>query len=162
MKHFLKLLLGILFSIGTLQAQDIAGQPTPLHTLSENIISEIKTITLSDGVETTGRLCIPKNESIRTIVVTVHGTGPYTYITQRPGFNYYDVLADGFCEKGVGFFTYNRRGVDLGDSAPWFDKVDSTKYAKYLPCNEAEDIETRVTFLKNDPVSKIAGLFSME
>ena len=151
MKHFLKLLLGILFSIGTLQAQDIAGQPTPLHTLSENIISEIKTITLSDGVETTGRLCIPKNESIRTIVVTVHGTGPYTYITQRPGFNYYDVLADGFCEKGVGFFTYNRRGVDLGDSAPWFDKVDSTKYAKYLPCNEAEDIETMVTFLKNDP-----------
>ncbi|MDD3780827.1 MAG: hypothetical protein PHX26_12350, partial [Proteiniphilum sp.] len=102
-------------------------------------------------METTGRLCIPKNESIRTIVVTVHGTGPYTYITQRPGFNYYDVLADGFCEKGVGFFTYNRRGVDLGDSAPWFDKVDSTKYAKYLPCNEAEDIETMVTFLKNDP-----------
>lgn len=101
MKHFLKLLLGVVLSMGTIQAQDITGQLTPLHTLSESIVSEIKTITLSDGEETTGRICLPKNESIHTIVVAVHGTGPFTYITQRQGFNYYDVLADGFCEKGV-------------------------------------------------------------
>lgn len=121
-----------------------------LHTLSENIISEIKTIKLSDGEEITARLCLPKNRQINTIVVAVHGTGPYTYLTQRQGFNYYDVLADGFCEKGVGFFTYNRRGVDLGETAPWFDKVDSIKYSKYLPYTEAIDIETMVAFLKND------------
>lgn len=123
---------------------------TPLHVLSENIIPEIKTIRLSDGEETTARLCLPKNGQINTIVVAVHGTGPYTYLTKRQGFNYYDVLADGFCEKGVGFFTYNRRGVNLGEKAPWFDEVDSTKYAKYLPFNEAVDIETMITFLRND------------
>ena len=122
----------------------------PLHVLSENIISEIKTIKLSDGEETTARLCLPKNRAVNTIVVAVHGTGPYTYLTQRQGFNYYDVLADGFCEKGVGFFTYNRRGVDLGEKAPWFDKVDNTKYAKYLPSNEAVDIETMITYLKKE------------
>ena len=130
---------------------DIPPQESkPLHVLSENIISEIKTIKLSDGEETTARLCLPKNGQINTIVVAVHGTGPYTYLTQRQGFNYYDVLADGFCGKGVGFFTYNRRGVDLGEKAPWFDKVDSTKYAKYLPHIEAVDIETMIAFLKND------------
>ena len=122
----------------------------PLHVLSENIISEIKAIKLSDGEETTARLCLPKNGQINTIVVAVHGTGPHTYLTQRQGFNYYDVLADGFYGKGVGFFTYNRRGVDLGKTAPWFDKVDSTKYAKYLPYTEAVDIETMIAFLKND------------
>lgn len=122
----------------------------PLHDLSENIIPEIKTINLSDGEEITARLCLPKNRQINTIVVAVHGTGPYTYLTKRQGFNYYDVLADGFCEKGVGFFTYNRRGVNLGEKAPWFDKVDSIKYAKYLPFNEAVDIETMITFLRND------------
>jgi hypothetical protein len=112
----------------------------PIHILSENIISEVKTIKLSDGEATTARLCLPKNGQINTIVVAVHGTGPYTYLTQRQGFNYYDVLADGFCGKGVGFFTYNRRGVDLGEKAPLFDKVDSTKYKKYLPYTEAVDI----------------------
>lgn len=121
-----------------------------LHVLSENIISEIKTIKLSDGEKSTARLCLPKNGQINTIVVVVHGTGPSTYLTKRQGFNYYDVLADGFCEKGVGFFTYNRRGVDLGENAPWFDKVNSIKYAKYLPYNEAVDIETMITFLRND------------
>jgi pimeloyl-ACP methyl ester carboxylesterase len=133
------------------KSADIPPQESkPLHVLSENIISEIKTIKLSDGEETTARLCLPKNGQINTIVVAVHGTGPYTYLTQRQGFNYYDVLADGFCGKGVGFFTYNRRGVDLGEKAPWFDKVDNIKYAKYLPHIEAVDIETMITFLKND------------
>ena len=123
----------------------------PLHSLPESIVTEMKTIQLSDGEETVARLCLPKGKEIKTIVVTVHGTGPCTYIVQRDGFNYYDMLADGFCEKGVGFFTYNRRGVDLGDVAPWYDTVDSAKYAKYLPHIEAEDIETMIAFLKKDP-----------
>lgn len=71
-------------------------------------------------------------------------------MTQRQGFNYYDVLADGFCDEGVGFFTYNRRGVDLGEKSPLFDKVDSIKYHKYRPYTEVIDIETMIAFLKND------------
>ncbi|GHT72562.1 hypothetical protein AGMMS50262_01610 [Bacteroidia bacterium] len=113
--------------------------------------SEIKTIKLSDGENTTARLCLPEEGQINTIVVVIHGTGPNTYLVKRQGFNYYDVLANGFCGKGVGFFTYNRRGVDLGETAPWFDTVDSLKYAKYLPHNEATDVETMITYLRNDP-----------
>ncbi len=113
--------------------------------------SEIFPIELSDGVTTTVRLALPEDGKIDRIVFTVHGTGPFTYLTQRDGFKYYDVLAEGFCEKGVGFFTYNRRGVDLGDQAPWFDTVDSIKYAGYQPHIEADDVETMIAFLKNDP-----------
>ena len=64
--------------------------------------SEIKEISLLDGEKIEARLCLPK-EAVKTIVFTVHGTGPYTYLTKRAGFNYYDVLAEGFCEQGVGF-----------------------------------------------------------
>jgi pimeloyl-ACP methyl ester carboxylesterase len=117
---------------------------------AQTFTSEIKRVTLSDGETTTTRLCFPKSEEISTIVIAVHGTGPFTYLTKREGFNYYDVLADGFCEQGVGFFTYNRRGVDLGETTPWFDKVDSVKYAKYLPNIEVDDIEVMVTYLKKD------------
>lgn len=113
--------------------------------------SEIFQIKLSDGVTTTVRLALPEDGKIDRIVFAVHGTGPYTYLTRRDGFNYYDVLAEGFCGKGTGFFTYNRRGVDLGDNAPWFDRVDSTQYAKYQPYIETNDVETMIAFLKNDP-----------
>ncbi len=117
---------------------------------TQAFISEIKTIKLSDGETTTARLCLPEKGQINTIVVTIQGTGPQTYLTKREGFNYCDALADGFCEKGVGFFTYNRRGVEVGETPPLFEKVDNRKYAKYLPHNEAADIETMVTYLKKD------------
>lgn len=112
--------------------------------------SEIITIKLNDGETVTTRLCLPETGETDRIVIAVHGTGPFTYLTQRVGFNYYDVLAEGFCNKGAGFFTYNRRGVDLGTQAPWFDSIDSLKFAKYQPSLEAEDIESMITFLKND------------
>lgn len=111
--------------------------------------TEIKEIRLSDGEKIKARICFPQ-EPLETIVFAVHGTGPFTYLTKRGTFNYYDVLAEGFCEQGVGFFSYNRRGVELGEKPPWFDKVDSVRFAKYLPQQEADDIETMVTFLKKD------------
>ena len=111
--------------------------------------AEIKEINLSDGEKIKARLCLPE-DSVKTIVFTVHGTGPFTYLTKRVGFNYYDVLAEGFCEQGVGFFSYNRRGVEIGETSPLFDIVDSIKYAKYLPNQEAEDIEVMIKFLRKD------------
>jgi len=116
----------------------------------QSFTSEIMTITLSDREEITTRLCLPEKGQMNTIVVVVHGTGPHTYLVRRQGFNYYDIIANGFCEKGVGFFTYNRRGVDLGETPPWFDEVDSLKHTKYLPHIEADDIETMITHLKKD------------
>lgn len=71
--------------------------------------SEIINIKLNDGEVVTTRLCLPEQGETDRIVIAVHGTGPFTYLTQRDGFNYYDVLAEGFCDKGAGFFTYNRR-----------------------------------------------------
>jgi pimeloyl-ACP methyl ester carboxylesterase len=121
-----------------------------ISTQAQAFVYEIKTIKLSDGEETIARLCLPENGQVNTIVIAIHPTGPNTYLTQRQGFNYYDVFAEGFTEKGVGFFTYNRRGVDLGETAPWFDKIDMQKYSKALPNIEATDIETMVTYLRND------------
>jgi pimeloyl-ACP methyl ester carboxylesterase len=136
MKLLFKSMLAVISSVISIQTQAFT--------------SEIKTIKLSDREETTARLCLPEEGQISTIVMVIHGTGPHTYLTQRQGFNYYDVLAEGFCGKGIGFFTYNRRGVGLGETAPWFDNVDSLKHAKYLPHIEAVDIETMVTYLKKD------------
>ena len=110
---------------------------------------EMKTITLNDGEKVLTRLCLPEGP-VKTIVFAIHGTGPNTYLNKRSGFNFYDVMAEGFCSQGVAFFSYNRRGVEVGDTAPRFDRIDSTKYAKYSPSTEAEDVERMVHVLKKD------------
>lgn len=110
---------------------------------------EIKTITLNDGEIIEARLCLPEN-NVKTIVFCISGTGPSTYLTKRPTFNYFDELANGFCGEGLAFFTYNRRGCETGETPPLFVEVDSVKYAKYTPVQEAEDVETMISFLRKD------------
>ena len=75
-------------------------------------IPEIKTIPLNDGEIIEARLCLPENE-VKTIIFYISGTGPTTYLTKRPTFNFFDELANGFCNEGMAFFTYNRRGCKL-------------------------------------------------
>lgn len=110
---------------------------------------EIKTIKLNDGEKIEGRLCLPDNE-VKTIVFCVPGTGPHTYLTKRSTFNYLDELANGFCEQGLAFFTYNRRGCKNGENPPLFVDIDSVKYAKYTPMQETEDIEAMILYLVKD------------
>jgi pimeloyl-ACP methyl ester carboxylesterase len=110
---------------------------------------EIKTIILNDGEEITARLCLPNNE-VKTIVFCIPGTGANTFLNKRGTFNFYDELAIGFCEQGLAFFTYNRRGCQDGETPPFFVDVDSTKYAKYTPIQEAEDVESIIKFVVKD------------
>jgi hypothetical protein len=136
MKSVLSIVFGAALSVASMQGN-------AFH-------SEIRKVSLSDGEEMITRLCLPEEGPVNTIVLAVHGTGPHTYLVRRPGFNYYDVLAEGFCKNGVGFLTYNRRGVDLGETPPWFDSVDSVKYSRYLPSVEAGDIESIIADVRND------------
>lgn len=111
--------------------------------------AEIKTIELNDGEEITARLCLP-DSIVETIVFCIPGTGPSTYLTKRQTFNYYDELANGFCEQGLAFFTYNRRGCEDGNTPPFFVDIDSAKYSKYTPLREVEDIENMITSICSD------------
>jgi alpha-beta hydrolase superfamily lysophospholipase len=116
----------------------------------QNFKSEMTTIQLGDGERVTARMCLPDSGRVGTIVVIAHGSGPNTYLDKRPGFNYYDVLAEGFCERGVGFYTYNRRGVDMGEIVPMFDTVYREQYDKYTPLQEAVDIESHIAAIRKD------------
>ena len=115
---------------------------------------EIVKVQLSDGESIIGRLKLPPEKEVPLLVVFVHGTGPNTYLNMRKlgntEFNYFDLFADEFNKKGIGFFTYNRRGVEIGNAPPYYDKIDSLKYSKYLPKTEAEDIEAIISRLRHD------------
>lgn len=132
--------------------------------------SEIIKVQLSDGESISGKLDLPTGSSkVPLIVIFAPGTGPNTYLNKRKignlEFNYYDLFATEFTKRGIGFFTYNRRGVEMGDQPPYFDVVDSAKYAKYLPSTEAMDIEAIISMLRKDKrfgQSKIALLGASE
>lgn len=117
--------------------------------------SEIMNIQLSDGETIKAKLDLPENGSeIPLIIIFVPGTGPNTYLNKRKfgniEFNYYDLFATEFNKRGVGFLAYNRRGVEVGDQPPYFDTIDSAKYAKYEPLREVFDIESVISHLKKD------------
>lgn len=123
---------------------------------SNNIFGqEIISIKLSDGDSIIGRLELPRDkENIPLLVIFVHGTGPNTYLNKRKTrnleFNYFDLFADEFNKRNIGFFSYNRRGVEVGDTPPYYDRIDSAKYSKYLPLTEAKDVESIIFKLRSD------------
>ena len=117
--------------------------------------SEIVKITLSDGETMTGKLDLPPGGGdVRVLVMFIAGTGPNTYINHRKlataEFNYFDLFVDEFNKRGVGFFAYNRRGVEIGDTPPYYDTVDKEKYKKDLPAIEVKDIGTAIAHLRGD------------
>ena len=120
---------------------------------SSLIASEIIDFRLQDGEIIKGKLSLPKGSaSISHIVLYIHGTGPNTYLNKRgnaeQNFNYYDMFAEEFNNAGIGFLSYNRRGVTMSETPPMYDAVDSAKYSKYIPLTEATDVESIIRQLK--------------
>ena len=117
--------------------------------------SEIIKFTLFDGETVEGKLSLPAGAGkIKELVIFIHGTGPGTYDDHRKmggtEFNYFDNFTQEFNNRGIAFFTYNKRGVERGDTPPLYDKVDREKYKKVLPSIEIKDIATFISTLRKD------------
>ena len=116
--------------------------------------SELLRVPLDDGEVLTGKLHLPDNdERIKEIVIFVHGTGPNTYENMRQigglKFKYYDMFGEEFTRHGIAFFTYNRRGVEIGEEPPYFDKVDRKKYRRAVPSVEVKDLAKMIRTLRD-------------
>ena len=117
--------------------------------------SKVMTIKSFDGYLLKGKLNLPiQKEPIKRIVLFVNGSGPNTYENHRNledlEFNYFDIFSDTLTQSGVGFFSYNTRGVDLGKEPPMYDALDEAAYKKYLPSVQVQDIECMIKALRQD------------
>jgi pimeloyl-ACP methyl ester carboxylesterase len=116
---------------------------------------EIIKFQLFDGETVEGKLSLPANTpTVKELVIYVHGTGPATYDNHRKfgtiELNYFDYFANEFNRRGIGFFTYSKRGVALGQDPPFFDQVDREKFRKVVPSTEIKDIATFISTLRKD------------
>jgi len=138
---------------------DITG-----HTSNEAEATEISPVASSnimeiasfDGYTLRGRLTLPSDESIGTLVIKVNSSGPHTFDTRRNFgagvVNHNDFYALRFQEQGIAFFSYNTRGVDHGDTPPLFITINDEQYLTYLPSNQVQDIYYMINAIrKSDP-----------
>lgn len=125
--------------------------------------SEIINFRHFDGEETEGKLSLPEGDAgMRVLIIYVPGTGPATYINRRKmgaaEFNYFDMFAEEFNRRGVAFFTYNKRGVTVGDKPPMYENIDREKFKKVVPSVEVQDIATYIATLRKDKRLKKASV----
>lgn len=111
----------------------------------------------------TGKLQLPKGSgNVKQLVIYIHGTGPGTYDNRRVvggvDFNYFDVFGKEFTRRGIAFFSYTKRGVEIGDSPPTFDNVDREKFRKVVPNVEAKDLASAIRYLRSDKRLKRAKI----
>ena len=117
--------------------------------------AELIKVKLDDGEVSTGKLHIPVDaDEIKELVIFIHGTGPNTYDNPRKfgdvEFKYYDMFGEEFNRHGIAFYTYNRRGVEIGDEPPYYDKIDREKYKRSIPSVEVKDIGVMIRALRKD------------
>jgi pimeloyl-ACP methyl ester carboxylesterase len=132
-----------------------------LLSVSFGYAAEIVKIPLFDGETLEGKLQLPTGDAkVGEIVIYVHGTGPGTYDNHRKfgttELNYFDYFAEEFNRRGIGFFSYTKRGVEMGTDPPFYDKVDREKFRKTIPSIEVKDIGSMITFLRKTPRLKNA------
>lgn len=126
-------------------------------------VSQVLDIPTYDGHSFQGRLCLPQGEeTVDQVVIYVNGTGINTYLNDRLSdpyrFRYFDYFADRLAQQGAAFFSYNTRGVQLSDQAPFY-AVDWDVYGTYTPQNIAKDVASMVDQLRAQPALKDAEIY---
>lgn len=118
-----------------------------------SFVSQVLTFEAFDGYPLTGRLTLPAGmDSVKKLVIYVNGSGPNTYLNHRQindiDFNYFDFFAEEYAKRNTAFFSYNTRGVSLGEEPPLFQEIDEAAYQSYLPHNEIQDVATMIKELR--------------
>ena len=146
-------------------SKKVGATPKQSTEASSKHQTEMVEVELFDRETLKGQLYLPgtkRDQSVKTLVLFIHGTGPGTYLNKRKigskTFNYFDLFGKRFNDLGIAMFSYNKRGVTLGDSPPYFDKIDKQKFAKVLPGNEVRDLVATIEHLKSDKRFKDASI----
>ena len=144
-------LLPVIFIFQTVTAQETKYRR---NADGNSFESKIVTILLEDSAEMKARLCYPFYDSIKQLVIYVHGTGPGNYLDRlKMGdveLNYFDLFAKEFVGRGVAFVSYNKRGCDTSAIPPYYNKLDSVAYRKCLPRQETKDLKSLIRYLKKE------------
>jgi pimeloyl-ACP methyl ester carboxylesterase len=143
------LLAGCSLATGSRSAS--AGEPPPAPS---------KTIELSfrthDGYPLFGKLTVPATEGRHAVVVHVQTAEGATVDMRRPDgrggtFDFFDLYRTKLPPMGVAFFSYEGRGIRMGDEPPRYERIDRAVYDTSTLENKVRDVLTAVRVVRDQP-----------
>lgn len=101
--------------------------------------------TSHDGYEMFGKLTLPDSPGIHAVLVYVQNAEASTVDTKRQAlhggtFNFYDLYREKLADLNVGFFSYEGRGVHMGDKPPLYERIEWDAYNTSTLDNKVRDI----------------------
>src|SRR4030095_11687490 len=104
----------------------------PLAGLAQTQTVEVP-FTSHDGYPMLGKLTLPDTEGLHPVVIYVQTAEGATVDMKRPlgrnvTFNYYDLYREKLPEMRVAFFSYEGRGIRMGDAPPRYEAIDWDVY----------------------------------
>lgn len=109
-----------------------------------------------DGYEMFGRLVLPETDKPRAIVVYVQTAEGATIDQKRPlgadkTFNYFDLYRTELPKRGIGFFSYEGRGIRMGDDPPRYEKIDREVFNTGTLDNKVADVLSSIAAIQKEP-----------
>ncbi len=109
-----------------------------------------------DGHDMFGKLVTPQGSGPFPVVIYVQTAEGMTVDMKRPlgggrTFNYFDLYRTKLTEMGVAFFSYEGRGVEMGDSPPRYEKIDRAVYDTSTLQNKVYDVIAALASIRSRP-----------
>jgi uncharacterized protein (TIGR03067 family) len=155
------------------------GTPWTMMVLERRIVPEFANVSAveaariidvpfqsQDHREMFGKLYLPESAPARAIVVYVQTAEGSTVDMRRrlsltETFNYYDLYRDQLTGNGLGFFSYEGRGIRMGDSPPRFEQINPEEFNTGTLENKVEDILSAVAAVRGQPDCRDVPLYLM-
>jgi pimeloyl-ACP methyl ester carboxylesterase len=106
-----------------------------------------------DGYPMFGRLTLPGPAGRYPVVVYVQTAEGATVDMKRPAargetFNYYDLYREKLPAMDIAFFSYEGRGIRMGDRPPRYEQIDRAVYDTSTLDNKVRDVLSAVRLLE--------------
>jgi pimeloyl-ACP methyl ester carboxylesterase len=142
----------ILVSIVSVRAAEKPDQASPK---AEVITREIDFGT-HDGHAMRGKLTVPKSGELKAVVIYVQTAEGMTMDMRRPldggrTFAYFDLYREKLPEMGVGFFSYEGRGIRNGKAPPRFEEIDWEVFDTGPLENKVRDVWAAIEVVRRQP-----------
>lgn len=109
-----------------------------------------------DGLALHGKLTLPDSGPPRAIVVYVQTAEGMTVDMRRPDgrggtFDYFELYRAQLPPLAVGFFSYEGRGIRMGDAPPRYEAIERELYDTSTLANKVEDVLAAVRAVRTQP-----------
>lgn len=141
---FLLLVMAPALAQGTAQAPKAIAKTTEIPFKSH------------DGYDMLGRLTVPDSPGKHPIVIYMQTAEGMTIDVKRTNprggtFNYFDLYREKLPPMNVAFFSYEGRGIRLGDDPPRYEKIDWNIYNTSTLENKVRDALTAIQVVSRQP-----------